>query len=151
MGKIDQLTKKLTTRAVVGLDACIFIYQFENHPTYAPLCSAVIGLIEDGKVEACTSAISLSEVLVKPMKLKRHEEVLLLDQAMHDIPHLSLIPIDSAIAKIAAHFRAQYSFRLPDCLHLASTFSTGATLFLTNDKRLKSNKALEVLCLSDYV
>lgn len=104
-----------------------------------------------GKIKAVTSCISVSEVLVKPMKLNRHEEVLLLDQAMHDIPHLSLIPIDSAVAKIAAHFRANYGFRLPDCLHLASNFSAGAPIFLINDKRLKSISALEVLCLSDYV
>lgn len=151
MGKINLLTTALRAKGMVGLDACFFIYQFENHPKYARICSAIISLIEDGKIEAFTSTISLSEVLAKPIKLQRHEQVLLLDQAMHDIPHLSLIPIDSTVAKIAAHFRATYGFRLPDCLHLASTFSTGADLFLTNDNRLKSIKTPKVLCLSDYM
>ena len=41
--------------------------------------------------------------------------------------------------------------RLPDALQVAAALQQEATLFLTNDKRIKRVDVLEVLVLSDFL
>ena len=47
--------------------------------------------------------------------------------------------------------RARYMIRLPDALQLAAAIQAGATLFVTNDKRVKKVDAVEVVILSDFL
>jgi predicted nucleic acid-binding protein len=55
------------------------------------------------------------------------------------------------LAETAALIRARYTIRLADALQLAAAIQGGATLFLTNDKRVKKLDALQVLVLSDFL
>lgn len=151
MNKVDKLRKKLSRYTTVGIDSCIFIYLFENHPLFAPVCAEIIDLLQDGKLEGFFAPIVLSEVLTAPMKSNQVEQVFQLDQTMRNIPNLFFAPIDPGEARLAGYFKATYNYKLPDCLHLASTVSAGAQLFITNDQQLKSIRTPEVLCLSDYV
>lgn len=151
MDKIKKLLQKISTEATVGFDSCFFIYQFQNHPKYTSLCAAITDLLEKGEIEGTTSSIAISEILVRPLKLNLTEVVFLLDQTLQEIPHLTIVPVDYPVAKIAAQVRARYGLRLPDALHVASAFFSGAKIFITNDQRLKSIKTPKVLCLSDYI
>lgn len=150
-GKAEKLVKKIAGHTVIGLDACFFIYQLEDHPTYADLCSPILDLLEDGKVEAVTSSITLSEILAHPYKLHKIQEVFEIDQAIRNIPNLSIIPVDAGEARLAAYFRGKQSMRLPDCIHLACAVSREAEVFITNDHRLTPLGNIEVIYLSDFV
>lgn len=150
-GKTERLVKKILAYDKIGLDTCFFIYQLENNPTYSELCSVIMDLIENKKIEAVTSSMTLSELLIRPYKMNRIEKVFELDQAIRNIPNLSIIPIGEGEARLAAFFRAKKSLRLPDCLHLACTVSHEAKIFITNDHRFKSLKNPEIICLSDFV
>jgi predicted nucleic acid-binding protein len=62
-----------------------------------------------------------------------------------------MVAIDERLAEAAALIRARYTIRLPDALQIAAAMQGDATLFVTNDKRIKKVDALEVLVLSDYL
>jgi predicted nucleic acid-binding protein len=47
--------------------------------------------------------------------------------------------------------QARHAVRLPDAMQIAAAIQGEATIFLTNDKRLKKVVGIEVLLLSDYV
>jgi predicted nucleic acid-binding protein len=50
---------------------------------------------------------------------------------------LKIVPVDRAIARLAAQLRAEHSsLRLPDAMSLATALATDATL-LTLDKKLQ--------------
>jgi hypothetical protein len=58
--------KRRSTR-LVGLDAAIFIYHFEDHPRYQVLCTEIFGAMEAGANQAVTSTVTLGEVYVQPL------------------------------------------------------------------------------------
>jgi len=59
--------------------------------------------------------------------------------------------VDALIAERAAKIRAHYQYRTPDAIQLATGVEHNATLFITNDKRLKSFSALTILVLEDFL
>lgn len=48
----------------VGLDTAPIIYFVENNPAYFAVCEAIFRLIEDAKVTAVTSYLTLTETIV---------------------------------------------------------------------------------------
>ncbi|MBI2360494.1 MAG: PIN domain-containing protein, partial [Deltaproteobacteria bacterium] len=54
-------------------------------------------------------------------------------------------------AEAAALIRARYKLRLPDALQVAAAIQGGATLFLTNDGRIKKVEGIETAVLDDYI
>ena len=68
---IERLTSRLQAHDVIGLDTSIFIYQFEAHPRYLPLATAVLSGVAAGERQGVTSAITLMELTVRPHQLGR--------------------------------------------------------------------------------
>ena len=64
---------------------------------------------------------------------------------------LFVASIDEKMEEAAALIRARHTIRLPDALQVAAAIQGEATLFLTNDKRIKKVDAVEVLVLSDFL
>lgn len=64
---------------------------------------------------------------------------------------LACVSIDEKLAEAAALIRARYAIRLNDALQIAAAMEGEASLFLTNDKRVKKLDAIEVVVLSDYL
>lgn len=92
-----------------------------------------------------TSSLTLLEVLVGPKrsgnkKLANKYKVLL-----RDILSCPLIPIDDTIAEKAAEYRAEYGFKTPDSIQLATAIEHGYDVFFTNDKQLKQCEGIDIL------
>jgi predicted nucleic acid-binding protein len=64
---------------------------------------------------------------------------------------LSVASIDEKLAEAAALIRARHAIRMPDALQVAAAIQGEATLFLTNDKRVKKVDAVGVLVLADFL
>ena len=64
---------------------------------------------------------------------------------------LSVVTIDEKLAEAAALIRARYTLWLPDALQIAAATRDEASLFLTNDKRVKKVDTIEILLLSDFL
>ncbi len=149
---MDRLSKRLRTSSTVGLDTAIFIYHFEEHPTYLPLTTAVLMGIEAGERVGVTSTISLMEIIVRPFSLDKDYIARKYETLLVNFPNLMIIDLDRDVIRQAARLRAEFHIRPPDALQLAACQLGGADLFITNDRhfeRLRDKFA--VMLLEDFI
>jgi len=151
LGAAERLRRELFRHPVVGLDTMVFIYQYEDNPTYAPLTDAVFEAVETGRVKAVTSTLTLMEVLVNPKRLGRQDLVDDYTYALTTFPNLDMKAVDASIAGEAASIRAKYNLRPPDAVQVAACLAGGADTFITNDDALKRVEEIEVLSLKDFI
>jgi predicted nucleic acid-binding protein len=132
---------------VVGLDTAPLIYFIEQNDTYLESVRAFFRAISRGEFQAVTSTLTLTEVLVHPLRsgnvdLANQYRDILLDQE-----NLTIVPVSVEISEVAAHLRATKNVRTPDAIQLATAIQGRAMFFLTNDVRLAAIPNLEVLVL----
>jgi predicted nucleic acid-binding protein len=133
----------------IGLDTTPFIYFVERNPVYVDRVREVVRRIAAGTIIGHTSVITLTEVLVQPL---RQGNALLAQRYCRFLTrsrNLVLDPIHGSIAERAAELRARHGLRTPDALHLATALSSNCTVFLTNDIRLQRVTEIQVLVLDD--
>ena len=125
------------------------IYYVEENPTYVAKMDAIIEAIEDRRIEAISSVITLTEVLTHPRKLGNAR----LEQENRDILLNSggfrLLPITFRIAESAADLRARYNLGTPDALHVAAGMDARCDAFLTNDAGIKRVTEIAILLLDE--
>jgi predicted nucleic acid-binding protein len=146
VGLIDQVG-----RGPVAVDSALFIYFVEEHPVFVDLVQQLMQEVAGGTLQAVTSALTLLEVLVVPLRhgnralADRYEALLTRSRG------LRLVPLDLPQLRAAAQLRASYpGIRTPDALQLTAALSTGCTSLVTNDRRLPTVAGLRVLQLSDF-
>jgi predicted nucleic acid-binding protein len=66
-------------------------------------------------------------------------------------PNLDLVAISRDILFVAPALRARYRLRTPDAIQLATAFSAGATLAVTNDDAWANVGGIETLLLKHPV
>ncbi len=150
-GNAHKLRRAIEKHKTVGLDTAPFIYFIEDVAPYADLLEPAFGLLEHQALRAVTSTITLAEILTKPLSEKQFGLVDEIKFTLKAFAALSMVAIDEKLAEAAALIRARHGFRLPDALQIATAIEGEATLFITNDSRLKKIDAIEVLILSDYL
>ena len=102
-------------------------------------------------VQGVTSIVTLIETCVQPQRDGRSDLVRIYEQTLLNSRQVQMVSIDIALARRAVQIRAQHGFRVPDALQLSAALEHGATLFVTNDRRMKKVTELPVLILDDYV
>lgn len=130
----------------VALDSNIFIYLFEENPKFIDKTSLIFNKLEQNKLEASTSIISLIESLSFPSPPNVLEEI---EKGFKTIPNLSIYEVNESISITAARIRRDYKFRLPDSIHLSSAIFSKAQTFITNDQRLKNFKELRITMIEN--
>ncbi len=81
-----------------------------------------------------TSALTLAEVLVKPLETNRPDVAHRYEEALRSAA--TIIPFDIEAGRTYAGIRVDRSIRAPDAIQLACASRVGADLFITNDERL---------------
>ena len=148
---MGQLSEKLKPYPVIGLDTAIFIYHFEENPAYLPLTRELLSSIESGERKGVTSAITLMEIIVKPLALGQIDVARKYEALLANFPNLEIIDLDRDVIRLAARLRAEYRIRPPDALQAAACLQHGAQAFITNDDLLKRlQDKIVVLVLEDY-
>ncbi len=135
----------------VYLDTSVFIYFVERHSRYYDLCDQIFKDLEEGRIEAATSTLTLIEILVQPYRLKKEELVLKFYSLFTTYPNLKWIQLTLDISDLAAKLRAEHNLKTPDAIQIASALSGGATGFVCNDKAFRRVKEIECLILGDFV
>ena len=102
-------------------------------------------------MRAITSTVTFAEILTKTFIDKNFSLADEIRFTIKSFSSLSVSLIDGKLAEAAALIRARYMIRLPNALQVAAAIQGEATLFLTNDKRVKRLDALQVLVLSDFL
>jgi predicted nucleic acid-binding protein len=150
MGEIDDKVKKLfKAHQVVGLDTMPFIYSMEARKPYIPFLRSVFYYIEKGFAKGITSIITLTEVLVKPLKDQNIRAIKDYKFLLTNFPNLKMVNIDPKVAEKGAELRATYGIRTPDALQVASAIENQATIFLSNDHKLKKIKEIEMVLIKE--
>jgi predicted nucleic acid-binding protein len=125
------------------------IYYVEENPAHVTKMDAIIAAVDSASIEAVSSVITLTEVLVHPLKLGDSH----LGQEYRDIllhgSGFRLQAVTASIAEAAAGLRARYDLRTPDALHVATAVEAGCDAFLTNDADMKRVNELKVLILDE--
>lgn len=135
----------------IALDTNLFIYVFEQSPEYGEKAKGILEKVEDGVFSAIASTVTLTEILVKPV---REGDISLMKQyklLFTHFPNLTIVPIDNAIAERAAFLRGTYGIKTPDALILACAINEKADLFITNDLRLEQIKEIKCVALSQVI
>jgi len=136
---------------IVGLDTAPLIYLIEENPIFLPFVQPFFEAVDRGEFRGVTSTLTLSEVLVHPMRRGEHE---LADEYRRILLHanqVTTVPVSEMIADEAAQLRARHSLRTPDAIQLATAMRAGASSFLTNDIRLPSLPSLKMLVLNQLI
>lgn len=121
----------------VGLDTSPFIYFAERNLFYVDVMREIFKRLTDGDFKACSSVITLTEVLVQPLRQKNQILANEYRDLLYNGINFKLLPLNSLIAEHAAELRAKYNLRTPDALQISTALENGCDAFLCNDKNLK--------------
>ena len=135
----------------IGLDTAPLIYFIEQNSTYLENVRAFFIAMGRGEFRVVTSTLTLTEVLVHPLRSGNEELAREYRDIIFDQAHLTTFPVSAAIAERAAHLRASHNLRTPDAIQIATAIEEGATVFLTNDARLPVIVDLKMLVLNDLL
>jgi predicted nucleic acid-binding protein len=98
-----------------------------------------------------TSVLTLLEIAIKPLRLGRPEIADAYEALIGDITNLAIKNVDVRSARIGAELRATYGLRTPDSLQIAACVANGAEAFVTNDRRLRRVKEIDIVVLDDFM
>lgn len=115
-------------------DTNLFVYLIED---YGELSERVVRLrrrMLRRRDELYTSALTLGEILVKPLAEDRGDLAAEYEFALTSA--VVVIPFDSSTARRFATIRQDRSVKPPDAIQLACASQVGTDLFITNDDRL---------------
>lgn len=144
MGWVDDLQGSL-----VGLDTSPLIYFIEEHPTYLDALDGLFQALDQRRLRAVTSTVSLIETLTRPLREEDWELAERYAALLLDTRGLAMVELTTEVAREAARLRAVYNLRTPDAAQLATALVRGASHFLTNDDRLSRVTELRVLVLDE--
>jgi len=136
---------------LLGIDTAPFIYFIEQHPTYLSLMREILQLVDSGTILACSSVITLTELLTMPLRSGNFSLADEYRRLLYYSRNFRLIPISVTIAERAALIRAQYNLRTPDAIQIATALHCECDTFLTNDVKLKRLTELRVLVLDELL
>ena len=133
----------------VALDSAPLIYFVEKHPDFHALVRPFFQALQRGEFEVVASAITLTEVLVHPLKRENIALAGRFREMFLETEHFRTVSVTPEIAEAAARLRADHGIRTPDALHIATANHCNADFFLTNDTRLSAISRPTVLQVLD--
>ncbi len=149
---MEFLKRILAEHATIGLDTSIFIYHFEVHPLYLPASTMILNGVQNGEWHGVTSMVTLMEITVKPRQLGREDVARHYEALLANFPNLSLVDVNRDIARKAAELRAKHKIRPADAFQIATAIVQDASIWVTNDKRLKNfTSQIKIAILDDYI
>ncbi|OGF63841.1 MAG: hypothetical protein A2Y62_21600 [Candidatus Fischerbacteria bacterium RBG_13_37_8] len=145
--KFNEILKKIQS---IAIDTAPFIYYIEEHKKYITILNTIFKSISKGDIIACTSLITLIEVLAKPIETHNSQLASKYEDLLINSDNLIVVEIDRVIALQSAMLRAKYHIKTPDAIQLTAGINNGAQAFLTNDTNFRKVKEIEILILDDF-
>jgi predicted nucleic acid-binding protein len=134
----------------IAIDSNVLIYLLEGSGPRAESAARLVDAIGRGEVEGVLASVGLAEVLVASAKADNGPVFEETAATVRDLG-LHIVTLDAAVAEDAAWIRGRTGASMPDAIHLACAIGAGATIFVTNDRRMASSARLEISFLDDLV
>ena len=134
-----------------GVDSNVLIYLLEGSGAQADAAGALLDRMAVGPLEGVLATLAIAEVASGPAKGGDAAMAERYAEELTTLEGVSVVPLDRDIALEAAIIRGRWSLSLADAIHLATARVAGATVFVTNDRRLTSVPGLEVAYLDELV
>jgi predicted nucleic acid-binding protein len=135
----------------IAVDTALFIYLIEEHPHFLAPVRDLFARADAGEIELVTSALTLLEVLVVPLRAGDRTLAAKYDALLTRSRGVRIVDLTRDQLRTAAQLRAQFSaLRTPDALQLAAAIGANCTSFVTNDRRLPAPDGVRVLQLSEF-
>ena len=119
-------------------DTNLFIYLFEDFGGFTSQVATLRSRMLTRGDELFTSAVTLGEILVKPMQMGDTKAVAYYQKLLTTAA--TVLPFEEKAAVVYARLRGDRSLRPPDAMQLACAASAGVDLFITNEARLHSKQ-----------
>jgi predicted nucleic acid-binding protein len=145
---IDELC---TSHRRIAFDANVFIYLFEGSGALALTAASVLDAISSGRSTGIAATVALLELIVGPVRAGDETMAERYLDAIRSIEHLHVVPATAEIAADAGVVRGRTGLTLADALHVATARAAGASVLVTNDRRIRPMPQLDVVRLSDLV
>lgn len=133
----------------VSLDTAPLIYFIEENPAFLPVIDPFFDAMVRGKFDVVTSTVTITEVLVHPIRQGNATLTAAYRDALQNTEHLRTVPVTAEIAEIAAQLRASHRLRTPDAIQVATAIAKSSDFFLTNDNKLSVLSSPTVLVLKN--
>jgi len=131
----------------IFLDTAPLIHFIEESSDYVQKLNELF--LPQNNCQFVTSVITLSEVLVMPLREKKPRLAEQYEDILIQAENFDIYEINIQIAKESAILRAKYTIKTPDAIQLATAKYCSVDYFLTNDLRLKSVKDLNIITLNE--
>jgi len=142
----------LQYRQTLFIDTAPLIYYFEDHERYAPIMDDVFMQVKSLNLRVVTSIVSYIEILTMPQRMGDTVLVAKYKEYLTCSAQVSVYPVDVGIADAAVLIRAQYGFKTPDAIQLATAQVCGADHILSNDRRWDAvRKHMPIVMLSELI
>jgi predicted nucleic acid-binding protein len=148
---LDQLDGFLRRHRRIAIDTSVFIYHVQGNPSYVSATDRIFAWLERPSSSAVTSCISMTELLVQPIREGNEQRVGEFFALLTRYPHLEWVPATLQIAALAARFRSEHRLRTPDALQAATAVHASAGGLITNDAAFKRFSEFKVLVLDDVL
>ena len=121
----------------VFFDTAPFIYVFENKLPYKNLLTPIFLAVDDGKIHAVSSLITVIEVLSMPYRFEQWDLVETYRKIFGHLSKIDVLPLTMETTDLAAQVRGKHNLKTPDAIQWATATLHNVDHFLTNDKGFK--------------
>jgi uncharacterized protein len=130
-------------------DTMLFIYLFEDHPTYSTRAQHLLERAYRRGDSLFTSYLALGEMMAGAAKSPEPQKA---NSIRRDVEEMgfSLLPFDSGAVAPFSRLRAKERLKVADSIHLACAASAGIDLFLTGDKQLLKLDVPGIQFIADF-
>jgi predicted nucleic acid-binding protein len=117
---VVDLSAALRRHERIGLDTPIFIYHLEGTTHLAGLAGVAWDELAGGGFSGMTSVLTLMEIAVKPLQLRRPDIAEEYEVLLANYSNLVIAALDRPTARREAELRAGYRLRPADALQVAA-------------------------------
>ena len=114
--------------------SAVLAYLSGGEPASAVAASIIDGYVASGRNAAILSTITVTEVLVRPMRAASATATRLVEDFLLRFPNLRIEPVTGAVAREAARIRAATAAPTPDALIIATAVIASARVVVGNDR-----------------
>ena len=117
-------------------DTMVHAYWLESDPEFGPRVVQIYNAMQRRGDMVCSSLFALSELLVRPTKLRNLPAIDTIEDYFSS-DEVTLLSYSEQAVRMFAELRANHGVKPLDAIHRAIAAHAGVDLFLTNDHRLQ--------------